>query len=161
MNKKRSKSRRSKVNLSHTEHSKENVNSDLNIVNKEKVERKPATKHCIEVCRFKKSGNHTSIDALIKKSIRKVKEKQQMENVSRMEKMMKQKLLKESQGQRNKAIRELNAKHLSLTQVARHSALNKYTQLEPKKSQRKENGPGQAHVPVSYTHLTLPTICSV
>eukprot|EP00969_Alexandrium_andersonii_P031161 1359950-Alexandrium_andersonii.AAC.1 len=29
------------------------------------------------------------------------------------------------------------------------------------KSTRPETGPGRAHATVSYTHLTLPTICSV
>jgi len=133
---KKSKSRKSRGDLNYTEYSKENANYDLNILRNKESERKSLL--------FKRSSHHGSIGNLIKKSIRKVKERQQVDSVSRMEKMMKQKLLKQNQEQRNKVIRESNAKNWSLTQVARNSALNKYSQLEPKKSQRKESGVGQS-----------------
>jgi len=79
------------------------------------------------------------IDALVRKSIKKLKKKKQIENVKKQEQIEKVKQCKEVLGYRNKAIREMNAKSWSWSRLTQDSTYNKYPRSDSKITGQKKN----------------------
>eukprot|EP01022_Parablepharisma_sp_SALTPOND_P008255 TRINITY_DN135481_c1_g1_i1.p1 TRINITY_DN135481_c1_g1~~TRINITY_DN135481_c1_g1_i1.p1 ORF type:complete len:1305 (-),score=205.58 TRINITY_DN135481_c1_g1_i1:1848-5762(-) len=91
----------------------------------------------IDIAAIANCRKTASVDLLVKENIKKAKERQQMEHLHKIEQLEQQKLSKELQGQRNKAIREMNAKNWSRSRLTQESACSKYPRPESKNAHRK------------------------
>eukprot|EP00826_Nyctotherus_ovalis_P027075 TRINITY_DN2110_c0_g4_i1.p1 TRINITY_DN2110_c0_g4~~TRINITY_DN2110_c0_g4_i1.p1 ORF type:complete len:930 (-),score=285.35 TRINITY_DN2110_c0_g4_i1:226-3015(-) len=91
---------------------------------------------------IKMSRGFSSIDTLVRQSIKKLREQQQTEIMKRQEQMEKEKQSKEFLGYRNKAIREMNAKSWSWSRLTQDSTY-KYGRPDSKANCQKRS-PGKS-----------------
>jgi len=81
----------------------------------------------VDLLAIKELKDNKNIDTIVKKSIKKVKEKQRKRLIEKIQQEEKMKQDKEMQTQLNKAIRDMNAKSLSRSKIIQESQISKNT----------------------------------